>query len=174
MTTPVGGLRARLIKESMYRMVDTALEDLGWYADDSWFSPINLIPEQIDDQTEIVPNVVAISDDDDDNIELEMGSNLTEFRWTYWIDVYGENNAVALHIGRDIRDFLQGRMPSIGRGSPSLTVLDYTLATPTELFTCELENISLNRAHDFPKEYQKYWYSIYVELVDSYGDENDD
>lgn len=174
MTVPVGGLRARLIKESFYHMLDAALEDLGWYETDSWFLPVELRSTAISDQEEITPNVVAIADDDDSDSELEMGSNLTEFRTAYYVDVYGENNAVGLHIAKDIRDLLQGRMPSIGRSRPNLSILNYSAATPTELFTVDLEQVTLNRAHDFPKEWQKYWYSVYLEIVDSYGDENDD
>lgn len=174
MTIPVGGLRGRLIKESFYRMLDTALDDLGWYEEDSWFQPVQLRAVAVSDQEEITPNVIAIADDDDTDEEIEMGSNLSEFRTTYFVDVYGENNAVGLHIARDIRDLIKGRMPSIDRDSPSMPVLDYSQATPTELFTVDFENVQLNRAHDFPKEWQRYWYSIYLEIVDWYGDENDE
>lgn len=172
MTVPIGGLRGRYIRESIYRMLDEVLDDLGWYDTGSWFAPVNLRAIPVDDQEEIVPNVVALADDDEDDAELEMGSNLSEFRTVYYVDVYAENQAVGLHIARDLRDAIQGRYPSIGRDAPNLSVLDYSLATPVEFTVVDFENVALNRAHDFPKAWQRYWYSLYFEVVDSYADED--
>ena len=102
-----------------------------------------------------------------------MGSNLAEFRLPYFIDVYAQSSAVGQHLATDIRDILQGRFPSIGRNAPVFTVMNYAQATPTELFTCEIDDVEVNRAHNFTKEHEKYWYAIYCEIVDAYGDEDD-
>lgn len=173
MSIPVGGLRNRLIKESFYRMLRAALDDLGWLDTDEWFDPVTVRSTFVDDEEEIVPNVVALADDDQLSAELEMGSNLTEFRLPYFIDVYAQSAAVGQHLATDIRDILQGRFPSIGRNASNFTVMNYAQATPTDLFTCDIEEIEVNRAHNFTKEYEKYWYAIYCEIVDSYGDEDD-
>ena len=172
--TIVGGLRSRLIKESFYQMLLASLDDLEWLESGRWHNDVTVRSVGVDDDEEIVPNVVAIVDDDVNSVEAEMGSRLTEFRAPYYIDVYAQSAAVGMHLATDVRDILEGRFPSIGRDAPNFMVMDYSLATPTDLFVCDLENVELNRAQTWNKEHERYWYSIYCEIVDTYGDENDD
>lgn len=173
MSTYVGGLRARLIRESFFRMIRDSLDELNWLVTDEWFRPVTVRSKPVDDDEEIMPNVVAVTDGDATDAELEMGSKLTEFRMPYYVDVYAQSQAVGQHLAYDIRDLLQGRFPSIGRDRPSFTVMDYSLATPVELFNCDLEFVEVSRAQVWNKEHEKYWYAVYCEIVDNYGDEDD-
>lgn len=172
--TYVGGLRARLIHDSLYRMVEQSLGDLGWFASGRGHKPIDMTPEPQPGDKEIPLNTLVLADEDalmaDD---LELGSNLAEHAWIFYWDFYAESKPLGIHLIRDIRDILSGRMASIGRTQPRLDVYDWTQATPTVVFHCELEEISVDRARDFPMPWQRHWYTCRVVVVDAYGGEDD-
>lgn len=174
MSTYVGGLRARLIADSLYTMVRDALEDLGWFAAGRQHQAINMRPESVPENEQIPLNTLAVSQLDVSDLEAELGSNLTEDRWTFYVDFFAENDVVGKHLIHDVRDILRGKYPSIGRSAPILRVYDYTQATPPVLFTVEIENVVVDQAHDFPQSWRRYWYMARCELVDAYGDEEDD
>lgn len=168
----VGGVRDRLIHDSIYHMIEDSLRDLGWFDSGRRHRPVIVVPEPVDEETQLQPNIISISDEASMLDEVEMGSNLTEYRWEYWIDVYGESLAIAKHLTGDIRAILEGKFNSIGRTSPTVTVYDWSLATPMEVFTCQIENVDFDRSRFYTKPFQKYWYMIRFEVVDIYGDED--
>lgn len=167
MSTIVGGLRLRLIRLSVYNMVNDALDQLGWFDGDRRHATVNVSDGPFD---EITYNAVALTYDPIDDEDVEMGSNLQENTWTGYADVYAESDALGLHLAGDIRDILRGKMPSIGCYRPQVVVYDYTMATPPELFICEIEGVVLDKARDSK---HPNWYSVRFDLVDAYGDEDD-
>lgn len=169
----VGGLRARLISDNLYYMLDDVLRDLGWYDPDARHMPVTLLPEPLEQDEEAQPNLVAISEELMTENDLEMGSDYTEKQWDYVIDVYGENAALTKQLATDIYDALRGKFPSIGRTQPNLVCYDLTQATPPEIFTCALENFGLDRSRTYVKSYQRYWWMIFVTVTDDYIDEDD-
>lgn len=169
----VGGLRARLVKQSLYEMINTALDDLGWFDSGRQHSPINFVDEEVANNLEVPMNTLSLADGDNVSEGIEMGSTLSEHRWAFYVDFFGENDAVSIHMSHDIKDILEGRMPTIGRTGPIYTVYDYTQATPPALFTCEISGVSLDRARNFPKPWQKYWRSVAFLVSDEYADEDD-
>lgn len=173
MTIVAGGLRARLIHDSLYQMLLAALTDLDWFDSGRQHAAINFIARPVANDEEIPLNTVALVDEDQRAIDEELGSVLAEHRWTYYVDFYAEDDVIGKHLIYDVRDILSGRMPSIGRGDPSLEVLDYRQATPSELFTVEIEDVIVDRAHDFPKPWQRHWYAARFSVVDHYGSDTD-
>lgn len=169
----VGGLRARLIRDSLFHMVYDALDDLGWFDVGRKHKTLSFPSVPVDPIVEVMFNTVAIGDLGTLAEDWELGSNMSEFRWTIFVDVFAESEMLGLHLSRDIADLMSGRFPSIGRGRPTLTVLDYTQATPSAIFTCEVEDVVTDRAQNFPNPWQKNWYSVSFDLLDYYGDEND-
>lgn len=174
MTQYVGGLRARLIQDSVYNMVHDCLEDLGWFDSGRQHQPVTMIPEALENDTEIKPNIIALDDDNINSIDSEMGSNLAEHQWDMVFDIYAEDNAVGKAIALDIRDILQGRFTSLGRVAPVVTVYDYTMATPSPIFKCDLENVSYDRVRSATKTWQKFWFVVFFTVVDEYGNDSDD
>lgn len=168
----VGGLRARLVRDSIYNAVHVALGDLGWFTDRASRSPVTFIPEVVAFDQEVPMNTVALSDESDRTDYVEMGSQLSELSWGMILDVYPENDSLGLHLIRDIKDILEGRMPSIGRGRPFIDVYDYTLATPVVIFSVEIENVKTDKAHNFPQPWMRFWRSCNFTVVDSYTDED--
>lgn len=170
--TYVGGLRARLIRDSVWHVVDDALRDLGWYAAVPSRQPVTLVPEPLPQNTPIPFNTLALGDEDTTPEPIEMGSLLTEFAWDMHVDVYAENDDLSLHLVGDVAAALAGRLPSIGRSAPLIEVIDYTLATPVPVFTVDVESVTTDKARDFPQPWLRFWRSCSFVVVDSYGSED--
>jgi hypothetical protein len=97
-----------------------------------------------------------------------MGSNLGELTTTFWVDFYAEKDSVGKELIYDVRDALRGRIPAIGYDRQVIEVYDWSLATPTYQFSCDVEDVVTDRAHDFPKPWQKHWWTCRFDVVDSY------
>lgn len=173
MTIVVGGLRARFIRDSVFEMIKAAVIDLGWTDPARQHKPIYFSAQPGSWDEEVALNTVAVTQTDVRSEDSEMGSNLQEDRWTFYVDLFAEDESVGTHLIHDVRDILRGKMPSIGRGRPNVTVMDYSLALPAPLFTCDIEDVVIDRANDFPKPWQRYWYVCRFIVVDEYGDEDD-
>lgn len=169
----VGGLRARLIKDNFVNYITDGLQELGWLDSGRQHREVRIISTEIDDDQELNPNIVSIVEEDVFSLPSEMGSNLSEHRWTYFIDIYAESHAVGLHLSTDIRDLLQGRFSSIGIDSEYFVVYDLTQATPSELFSCEITNINLDRSRIYTRKHEKYWWVIGLNINDEYSNEDD-
>lgn len=173
MTIYVGGLRQRLIRDSLHAVVREAMDDLGWFDSGRAHKPVTLQYESEDPQNEIMPNAVCICDDDVTSVEEEMGSDFSEHIWDFYCDIYAESSSLGIHLSNDIKAILEGRMPSIGRSGPKFSVYDWGQATPTELFQCQIENVLLLRGRNFSKRWERYWYSLSFSVLDYYGNEAD-
>ena len=174
MTAPVCGLRARLISDPFRAQIRVALEELGWFATRPSHLPVELIDAPKDWDEPIQLNSVAVTSDDVEDLEAELGSNLTEDRWTFYVDVYAEDDVIGTHLGNDIRDVLRGKIPSVtGGDTPRLDVYNFGLATPAVFTVCDIENVTIDQVREAPKPWQRYWYTVRAEIVDTYGDEND-
>jgi hypothetical protein len=173
MTIIVGGLRAQLIRESIYQCLHGSLSNLGWFDPGRRHKPISFPGVTETNENEIPINRIALNDEDNFGFDLEMGSTAVETRWTYWIDFYAENDSLGKHVIYDVRDILGGRMSSIGRSDASIAVYDYTIATPAEVFKVQIEDVVVDKAHDFPKPYQKHWYACRFTVVDAYHDDSE-
>lgn len=167
-----GGLRARLVRDSLYSLIRDNLDALGWFDANRDHIPINMIPREISLDEEIPLNTVSISGDTANLRDWELGSNLQEQRWIYYVDIYAEDDSIGIHLGYDIRDILAGKMSSLGRTAPTLIVYDYTLATPVPIFDCEIDSITIDRSRNPVKSFMKYWYSLQLAILDYYSDED--
>lgn len=173
MTIYVGGLRQRLIKDSLYRMLYESSESLGWFNPGRFHKPILFRATAVPTNEEIQLNTVVLSDESVDDVDWELGSLMSEHRSVFYLDIFAEDESVGVHLSGDLRAILGGRMPSIGRIGPSFEVLDLTMATPVPIFNCEIERVTIDRAHDFPKPWQRFWYVIRFEVLDYHGTEDD-
>lgn len=170
----VGGLRARLIRESIFNAVYDALDSLDWFDAGRQHTQISFRSEPIDINQQIPINTIVLTDEDIIDFDQEMGSILAEHRWTMYIDFYAENQALGLQVVRDIRDIISGRFPSTGQTSPHIQVYDYRTSTPSPLFTVEIEDAIVDRARDFPEPWRRFWYAVRFTVVDVYADEDYD
>lgn len=171
--TYVGGLRARLIRDSVYRTVYDGLETRGWFAVASSHLPVTFPAVPVDINAQVAFNTIGMSDEDMVPAPAELGSGFTEFSWPMFVDVYGEDDSISLHLVGDIAALLAGRMPSVGRTDPHVVVTDWTLATPVPIFVVQVEDVRTHKAHDFPHPWLQHWRSCSFTIVDAYCDETD-
>lgn len=168
----VGGLRARLIHESIYREVHSALDALGWFDPDRQHSPVQFLSTGVHDPENVTVNTAALADWDMFENENELGSQQSEMRMAYYIDFYAENDAIGKHFSYDVKDILTGRMPSIGRGQPNIPVYDYSVATPDLLFYVQVENTFIDRPSVFERPWMRYFRTVAFEILDVYSRED--
>lgn len=163
-----GGLRARLIRDSLHSMLEDALTEIGWFDSGRTHKTVNFLdrPNSWNEQIEL--NSLIVTFDDDVSEEAEMGSMMTDDTYTYYIDLFAESNDLGEHLSGDIRDILRGKMEAASRTRPSLTVYDYSLATPTEAFTCQIEEVIRDKAEGYEKPWQKHWFVVRCDVVDSF------
>jgi hypothetical protein len=171
----LGGLRDRVIEESLHRMLKGALTQLGWLTHRDDRLDVTYEPEPLEADEVIVPNLVnAVIEGIDPEEEQELGSTLSDDTHLLYVDVYAESEAVGKQLAGDIRCILEGKMPSIGRTWPVLKVYDYTgvdysMATPNaapELFDVVIERVRQDKAHRAGEAWQRYLYSVTAELHD--------
>lgn len=170
-TIIVGGLRARLIKDSLYHCVHDSLAALGWFDPGRRHTPLTFTGTTIDRNVSIPFNTLALSDESLHESEEELGSQFALHRTVYYCDFYAENAEIAKHVINDVRDILGGRMSTIGRDDPHVDVYDYSQATPPHIFSVQIENLVVDRAHDFPKPWLVHWYALRFDVLDYYGNE---
>lgn len=164
-----GGIRERLISDSVYNLIRTYLDLIGWFDAGRKHSPITLRTESVA-QTEDIPfNTIVISETHTGDVDAEMGSNLGEVTTTFYVDFYAENEALGKHLIHDVRDILKGRMPDIGRTRQDLPVYDFAMTTPQVVFTCDIQDVVVDQARDFPKPWQRHWWMVRFDIVDEYG-----
>lgn len=161
----VGGLRARLIHDSIFYVVEAALENLGWMTDVDHL-PVNFVSGTLDDADTVPFNTVGFQTASTDGDYVEVGSELTEDRYVVFFDVYAEDEDVSKHLAYDLRDILRGKFASIDRDTCMLPVLDYTLATPSFLFYVEASNVTIDRAATWTKPHQQFWRVVRAEYID--------
>lgn len=174
MTEYTGGLRNRLVSDSVYNLVGYVLDQLGWLDTGRDYRNIELRSEPYEHNVEIPLNSVIVVTTHTTDDDAEMGSNMGEVRTVYYVDFYAENDALGKHLTHDIKDALLGRMPAIGRIGAVLHVRDWTMATPPIIFYCDIENVMVDKAVDFPKAWQKHWWTCRFEIVDTYGGPTDE
>jgi hypothetical protein len=179
MTTYAGGLRDRLIHDSVFNLVKTGLDTLGWFPggpqapiDD----PINLVSQQMDWSSEIPLNTISVSAYSTSDTEWELGSDLRENRWTFYVDVFGANEAIGLQLSGDVRDILRGKFSALSNyvTPETLHVYDWTLATPVEIFYCDINAVTRDRAVQTSHRWMNYMFSIQATLLDYYNTDQDD
>lgn len=167
MSAYVGGKRLSCIQDSFYKMVKDAMDGLGWL--DSFpgtREDVELLAEPLNPGVEIKPNKVSISTEDITSSEMEMGSVLSESRWDVYIDIFAENEFVGTALAGDVLDILRGKFTSLNRDNPSFDVLDYV--DDSVMFSCQLENIEINRVRDWDRPYNRFWWVVACQIVDTY------
>lgn len=165
----VGGARTRLIRDSVYHCIKDSLAALGWFDEGRYHQPINFLPKPLPNLEEIKINSMALYASDLAEYDVELGSTLVETSWTMYCDFYAESDALGMDVINDVRDILMGRMPSIDRRFPTITVYDYRQATPTEAFVVQIDDCMIDRGPEMPKPQDKFWYTCRFDVIDSYS-----
>lgn len=166
MTIPQGGLRERLIYDSVYTMLSDALTALGWFTSQPTRADILLPHGPVDINESITYNTIAIVDLGEPAEEWELGSSLAQYRWAYNFDVFAQNDSLSRHLAGDIRAILEGKLAAASRTTPTVNILDTTVAEPyPTLFVAEFEGVSIERPQDSAKPWLAHWRTVVADLV---------
>lgn len=160
-----GGLRERLISDSVYHLLKDSLTLLGWFNPTRPYRTITIRTESVANDEEIDLNTIVISETVTTDNEAELGSNMGTVTTTFYVDFYAENEALGKDLIHDVRDILKGR---VGRTGTNLPVYDWSMATPALIFDCGIEDVVVDQARDFPKPWQKHWWACRFDVVDNY------
>lgn len=173
MTVPVGGIRHRYIWDSLYNILKDSLTTLGWFAVSQVHAPINMIAAPVDHSLSIPPNTLTVSMEGSEGLYAELGSLFTEHQTTFFVDFFAENDVVGVWLINDIKDIIEGRMPSIGRTRPSFPVYDYgSAATPVQFTTCEIQAVKIDRGRLSTEGWKGSWFACSFLVIDYYTDQN--
>lgn len=175
-----GGLRTRLIGDSLRLAVIAGLEVLGWFDPTIYdqppglrqHQPLRYVPRPSKWDVPIAPNCLAISTEDILEDEFGLGDEVADSIRCY-IDIFGEDDPVSWHLTQDIRDLLIGRIGATGRHGPVLDIYDLRMPTPAPFTQIDIEEVFVDRARNEAREYQNHWFMIRVDLLDEYADEFD-
>lgn len=160
-----GGLRQRLVSDSVYHLLMDNLGSLGWFDSGRQHGALSVRTESVKNDEEIPLNTVVISETVTTDNQAEMGSNLGDITTTFYVEIYAENEPLGKQFIHDVRDILKGRL---ARTSTVLPVYDWSMATPAVIFSCEIDDVVVDQARDFPKPWQRNWWSCRFDIVDVY------
>lgn len=155
-----GGLRDRMIHESVLLAIETDLTTRGWFDAGRHHSPVTVIDEYPDDADEVAINTIAISMGDADGPLVEMGSLMEQHEQAMFIDIYAESDGVGRHMIGDIYAFL--------KGNERIQVFDHRQGPPTAEFFAllEEEDIIIRRGRNINVAWKKHWYVIAFTVTD--------
>lgn len=119
--------RSRHVRQTIADYIEAGLTDLGWVNAPTNFGAIPLTFQEVDPEEpqqgiQVLPNTVSTSlGDEPDDEEYELGGGLESVEFPVFVDVYAENNSMAVSIASDIKQLLKHTV---------IPVTDYT-GTPT-------------------------------------------
>lgn len=146
------GLNLRLVSDNVYNLVDELISDGDWNDTGRANKTVTVINTPLDSGELIEPNLVSVVMEDINHADVEIGSNLTDQRMTFVVDIIAENQSVGLHLAGDITAMFQSLY--------NFPVYDLTLATPTVLFYCDIEGVVQERNRMYESKYAKFWWVV--------------
>lgn len=158
---PEGGLRDRIIHESLFNAINTELDTLGWFDAGREHADITMIDEFPDLEGDTPINTIAFSMGDGGGVLTEMGSALEDHEIIFFCDFFAEDDSIGRHVRGDIFDFL--------KTNPSQPIFDYSDIGDPEVFKVEVQDdIDKRKPERAVNKWQKHWYVVSFSVID-YG-----
>lgn len=153
MATLEGGLRDRMVAESLGRQIEGDLTVRGWFDAGREHAPINVITAFPNDTDEVPVNTIAFSVEEAFGDDAEMGSNSEVMQTAFFVDMFMEDDAVGWHLSGDVYSFLK-------KNAASLDVFDYSdVGDPVE-FTVGLIEIDRRKPTRAVNSWQRHWFTV--------------
>ncbi len=154
MATLEGGLRDRMLLESVLQDIKADLVTRGWFDLGREHGAITIVDEYPDDDAEVELNTIAFSLGDTRSTALELGSKAETLFVPIFIDMFAESDGLGRHVIGDIHSHVQ----SVGQ----FDVLDYRDATPSMEFRVQLVDGSIERSKPTRavNPWQKHWHVV--------------
>lgn len=173
-----GGLRARLVIDSVRFAIISTLDQLGWFEPTVYDTPPGIrrhrpfryIARPVNWATAIEPNAIAISSQDVGDNDLAFGGEV-EDRHEIYVDLFAQDDSVGWQVSYDIRDSLLGKNPELGTLGPQVDVYDFRQPTPSPFATVDVDLIRVDRTQGEAREWQRHWFMMRILVEDDYVDE---
>lgn len=168
MTTVVGGLRARLLHDSLSALLKSGLEGLGWLDPGRQHQPLQFLHGPHTWDVPVNFNAVVITSEALDTEWVELGSDLVTDTAYFTVDFYAESDSLGVHVSNDMRDLLRGRLPG-GAEREMVPILDFRQPTPTPIGYAYVLDVGVDRTTDqVPEQWRRHVFSLGVTLHDTY------
>ena len=153
-----GGLRDRMLQESVREQITGHLQTLGWFDAGRYHGDITIVEGFPDDNAAVELNTVAFSAEQGQGNDYELGSKAEEHHMSMFIDMFMENDAVGWHLSGDIYAYL--------KKNRVLDVYDYENAKTVD-FTVDIEGVDRRKPSRATNAWQKYWFTVSFLAVDT-------
>jgi hypothetical protein len=171
-----GGLRTRLVLDSVRFAVITALQQEGWFDPTVYDTPpgerrhrpFRYITRPVDWAQNIQPNAIAISPEDLADEPLAFGGEVEDAMELY-IDVFAQDDSLGWQASYDIRDSLLGKTKNaVG---PQIDIYDFRQPSPAPFTTVDVDLIEVDQSQGEARIWQRYWFMLHLIVLDDYADE---
>jgi hypothetical protein len=171
MTEIVGGLRKRLVRDSLHSMIEESMTALGWFDPGRRHETIRLLGRPLRWDEPVVPNLLAITIPDESQEESEMGNTShTVSELNARIELYAQSESLGVELSSDLMGVLNGQIPSIGRERASFALYDFRDATPPVIGYVKIDDVERFRdSSRFDRVWMRGWFIIAAKLTDFYG-----
>jgi hypothetical protein len=147
-----GGLRDRMVIESLGNHIQTHLTALGWFDPLREHKPINVISGFPNDTDEVELNTMAFSVENAFGEDMEMGSDAEVHQTAFFVDMFMEDDAVGWHLSGDVYFFL--------KKNRHLDVFDYSTGGNPVDFKVELMDIDRRKPVRAVNAWQRHWFTV--------------
>lgn len=161
-----GGTRDRAVHQSTFNFLKDHFTALGWFDSGRAHQPINFIagrPKQASETT--VPiNTVVLVDEEVESKDFEMGTEASEDKYQFTVEMYAENEAVGRALMGDVRKLVSGQFP--GRSIyPIIDLYDYS--QDPAVYVSYMDVTDVKWSHPTSKElYQRFWFKVEFAVTD--------
>lgn len=171
-----GGLRSRLIIDSVRFAIISTLQQGGWFdptihdtpPGNRRHEPFRYIPRPVDWAENIRPNAIAISAEDTADVPFGFGGEVQDENEVY-VDLFAQDDSLGWQVAFDIRDALLGKVD--GAVGPQIDVYDFRQATPAPFTTVDIDLLEVDRSQGDARIWQRHWFMLHLVFLDEYGDE---
>ena len=147
-----GGLRDRMVIESLSNHIETHLDSLGWFDAGREHLPITLVSGFPNDTDEVALNTIAFSVEEASGEDLELGSKAETHQTTFFVDMFMQDDSIGWHVSGDIYFFL--------KKNPHLDVYDYSAVGDPVDFQVELMEIDRRKPSRATNAWQRHWFTV--------------
>lgn len=148
----VGGLRDRMVIESLGKHITGELTTLGWFDSGREHNPVVVVSGFPNDTDEVALNTIAYSVEDASGEGAEMGSRAEVHETFFFMDFFAQDDSLGWHLSGDVYSFL--------KRNPILDIFDYNTAGDPVDFQVELLDVDRRKPSRAVNAWQRHWFTV--------------
>jgi len=154
MATLVGGLRDRMLLQSVMSDVVDDLTTRGWFNVSREHKAFTVVDEYPDDKDEVELNTISFSLGDSSSTVTELGSKAETIFVPIFVDFFAESDGLGRHVVGDVHEFVQKQ--------GQFDVLDYRQPSPPVEYVVQLVDGTIERSKPTRavNSWQKHWHTV--------------